>query len=70
MDPEIFSTLDLPTLRQHHAQAVARLHAALLDGASWEELREFRRDLTELEIALHRRQSAPTDPAASAEREG
>ncbi|TCJ15840.1 hypothetical protein EPD60_07725 [Flaviaesturariibacter flavus] len=72
MDLEKLSRLNLDTLRTQHALAAARLKTALLDGTSWEELRDIRRDLTELEIALHRKLGGgpATDPSGHPKREG
>ena len=48
-----------------YANAAARLKEALLNGAEWEAVQEYRHEVTELEIALHKRlRMDPFNPAA------
>jgi hypothetical protein len=62
LDPSIIKIL--------YDKEVARLHAHLLSGASWEETAEQRRLVTELSIALGRSASSPSTEGNPAERQG
>ncbi|TCZ67710.1 hypothetical protein [Flaviaesturariibacter aridisoli] len=47
--------LDLDTLKDMYASAASKLKEALLNGTEWNTLQEYRYDVTELEIALHKK---------------
>jgi hypothetical protein len=53
MDHTKLIQLELETLKDMYANAASNLKQALLHGAEWETLQEFRHDVTELEIALY-----------------
>jgi hypothetical protein len=53
MEHQKLVNLELETLKDMFSDAAVRLKEALLEGASWDELQAYRRDVTELEIALY-----------------
>ncbi|MDB5251845.1 MAG: hypothetical protein JWP27_1014 [Flaviaesturariibacter sp.] len=55
MEHQKLVNLKLDTLKDMYANAAANLKTALLEGADWEELQEYRHDVTELEIALYKK---------------
>jgi hypothetical protein len=58
------SSLDLLTLKAMYEAEAEKLSSALLNGATWEETREQRKEVTELSIALHKmRFPQPQNPA-------
>jgi hypothetical protein len=70
MDHTKLEQLHLEVIKDMYANAAAALKQALLDGAPWEALQEYRHDVTELEIALHNKlRSSSFDPAGSPDRE-
>jgi hypothetical protein len=70
MDHEKLEQLHLEVIKDMYANAAARLKEALLEGAPWEAVQEYRHDVTELEIALHNKVRSTTfDPASNADRE-
>ncbi|MDB5251292.1 MAG: hypothetical protein JWP27_461 [Flaviaesturariibacter sp.] len=52
------NSLELDTLKRMHQSAAFRMQAALLSGSSWEDVREHREMVTELAIAIHRKEPA------------
>jgi hypothetical protein len=50
-----FSGLDPETLKTMYLKEEKELRSRLLNGALWHDLREQRKKLTELSIALHRK---------------
>ena len=64
MEHQKLVNLELETLKDMFSNAATRLKEALLEGASWDELQEYRRDVTELEIALYNKvRSTQLNPA-------
>lgn len=63
-----WSELDLNTLRALFEEESANLKTALLSGCSWEEMRDQRKKVTELSIALHKKLSTSGNPAESTDR--
>jgi hypothetical protein len=57
MDIEKFLLLDIEELKVLHEQSVSRLTQALLDGADWQSVQDYRHEITELEIAIFKRTS-------------
>ncbi|TCJ19376.1 hypothetical protein EPD60_02890 [Flaviaesturariibacter flavus] len=55
MDHKKLIQLELETLKDMYANAATILKQALLDGADWDALQEYRHDVTELEIALYKK---------------
>jgi len=55
--------LDLSVLRSMYEKEKSDLNRALLNGASWEEMKDQRRLVTELSIALHKRMMRDSNPA-------
>lgn len=49
------STLDLKTLRALHDGEARELERKLLGGATWQEVRNQQKKLTELSAALHKK---------------
>ena len=64
MHPD-FQNADLHELLQSYNQEVKILKFKLLGGESWENLREHKRNVTELAIAIHKKRFPRTsgDPA-------
>ncbi|TCZ72792.1 hypothetical protein [Flaviaesturariibacter aridisoli] len=60
--------IDLESLVRMHQTASFRLQAALLNGATWQEVQDQRELVTELSIAIQRRRSRRTHPAANSGR--
>jgi hypothetical protein len=70
MDHEKLEQLNLEVIKDMYVNAAARLKQALLEGAPWEAVQEYRHDVTELEIALHNKvRSTSFDPASNPDRE-
>jgi hypothetical protein len=63
-----WNELDLETLKANYEQESMNLKTALLQGTSWEELRDQRKTLTDLAIALHKKMHSSDNPAESADR--
>ncbi|MCW3074246.1 MAG: hypothetical protein JWP69_1315 [Flaviaesturariibacter sp.] len=55
MEHQRLIQLELDTLKNMYSNAAADLKKALLEGASWHEMKELRQDVTELEIALYKK---------------
>ncbi|GAB4093193.1 hypothetical protein [Flaviaesturariibacter terrae] len=60
--------INLDSLVRMHQTASFRLQAALLNGATWQEVHEQRELVTELSIAIQKRRSRGGHPAADSER--
>jgi hypothetical protein len=62
--------IDLDSLVRMHQSASFRLQAALLNGATWQEMQEQRELVTELSIAIQRQRTARREghPAGNANR--
>jgi len=56
-----WSSYDLATLRQLYDQEKEALSQSLLQGMSWDQLTDRRRNVTELSIAIHRKLSGGED---------
>ena len=56
--------IDLESLVRMHQTASFRLQAALLSGATWQEVQDQRELVTELSIAIQRRRTRRSHPAA------
>lgn len=63
-----WNELDLDTLKTMYEQESSNLKAALLQGTSWNDLKDQRLKVTELSIALHKKIHATGNPAESADR--
>jgi len=59
---------DADTLKAMYERESAALKASLLNGNSWEELKEQRLKVTELSIALHKKLQSSGNPAESTDR--
>ena len=67
MDKNLCS-IDLNLLKDMYDSEVTRLRESLLGGSDWEELRDQRRTVTELAIALHEKRSKGNNPAENKDR--
>lgn len=63
-----WSEMDVDALRLAYEEEASKLKAALLNGASWEEMKDQRKAVTELAIALHKKINTSGNPAESADR--
>ena len=63
-----WSELDLDALRDAYETEASRLKTSLLNGASWEEMKDQRKKVTELAIALHKKINTSANPAESVDR--
>ena len=69
MEHQKLVNLELDILKDMYVNAASILKEALLEGASWETLQEYRHDVTELEIALYNKvRSANGNPAENQNR--
>ncbi|MFL5740721.1 MAG: hypothetical protein ACJ75B_10925 [Flavisolibacter sp.] len=68
MDKKLCS-IDLNLLKEMYECEVTRLRESLLGGRDWDELRDQRRTVTELAIALHQKRSQGNNPAENNSRE-
>lgn len=50
-----FSALDIGALKALYENESNELHTKLLDGVSWNELRDQRKKVTKLAVALHKK---------------
>ena len=57
------SSMDAEALRNLYVKAAAELKDALLNGASWQEVQQHRKFVTQLSMALHTRIAASSNPA-------
>jgi len=60
--------LDLNILKNMYDREAASLKTALLNGASWDEVKDQRRKVTELSIAIHKLRYRSGNPAESSSR--
>lgn len=63
-----WSELDVDALKNAYEKESAKLKASLLNGSSWEEMKEQRQKVTELAIALHKKINSTANPAESTDR--
>lgn len=63
-----WSDLDTDALRDAYEKESAKLKASLLNGTSWEEMKDQRKKVTELAIALHKKINTSGNPAESLDR--
>lgn len=63
-----WNELDLDSLKLMHEKESSNLRTALLNGATWEEVKDQRKRVTELSIALHKKINASGNPAESTDR--
>lgn len=63
-----WNELGVDELRDTYEKESAKLKASLLNGTSWEELKEQRLKVTELAIALHKKINTSSNPAESTDR--
>ncbi|RZM20844.1 MAG: hypothetical protein EOO88_35000 [Pedobacter sp.] len=50
------TSLEINTLKRMHQSASFKMQSALLNGATWEEVQDQREIVTELAIAIHKKQ--------------
>jgi hypothetical protein len=60
-----FSQLPLEDLRKEYQKRCSELHAALVDGALWDEVRDQRVTITRIAQEIHWRSQQMTNPAES-----
>jgi hypothetical protein len=60
--------LDTDALKEAYEKESAKLKASLLNGSSWEEMKDQRKKVTELAIALHKKINSSGNPAESTDR--
>lgn len=60
--------MDLGSLKNSYDKELANLKALLLSGSSWEDMKDQRKKVTELAIALHKKINTSSNPAESADR--
>ena len=58
-------SLDLDALSQMYEMEADKLRMALINGASWDDMREQRHVVTELAIAIHRQRKSDGHPAGN-----
>lgn len=63
-----WNEMDVDQLRDVYETESSRLKASLISGTSWEELKDQRKKVTELAIALHKKINSTSNPAESADR--
>jgi hypothetical protein len=63
-----WSDLDVDTLREAYEKESAQLKASLLSGTSWEDMKDQRKKVTDLAIALHKKLHNSGNPAESMDR--
>lgn len=64
-----WNELNLDELREVYEKESALLKTSLLNGSSWDELKEQRQKVTELAIALHKKINTSANPAESTGRD-
>lgn len=67
MEPN-WSELNVDALEVLYENEASALRTALLNGASWEDVKDQRKKVTELSIALHKKIHASANPAESTDR--
>jgi hypothetical protein len=63
-----WSDLDVDVLKNVYEKESAKLKASLLSGTPWEEMKDQRKKVTELAIALHKKINTTSNPAESVDR--
>jgi hypothetical protein len=63
-----WSELDVEVLRDTYESEASKLKTSLLNGATWEEMKDQRKRVTELAIALHKKINTSANPAESIDR--
>ena len=63
-----WNELDTESLRALYDKESANLKKALLNGSTWEEVKDKSRRVTELAIALHKKINTSGNPAESIDR--
>ena len=62
MEKELVN-FDLETLHFLYTEETNKLRRALINGASWEEVKDQRKNVTELAIALHKKTNSSVNPS-------
>lgn len=57
--------MDRRALQTAYEEANRRLREALLNGTHWEDVQEYRFQVTTLDIALHRQRRQGGDPSSA-----
>jgi len=63
-----WSEMDVDALKNAYEKESSKLKASLLSGLSWEEMKDQRKKVTELAIALHKKINTSGNPAESVDR--
>jgi hypothetical protein len=63
-----WSEMDIDELRDVYEKESSKLKISLINGISWEELKDQRTKVTELAIALHKKINSTSNPAESIDR--
>jgi hypothetical protein len=63
-----WSELDVEILRDAYENEASKLKTSLLNGSTWEEMKDQRKKVTELAIALHKKINTSANPAESIDR--
>jgi hypothetical protein len=63
-----WSELDIDSLREVYETEASKLKTSLLNGSSWEEMKDKRKIVTELAIELNKKINASGNPAESVDR--
>jgi hypothetical protein len=63
-----WSEMDVDELRDVYEKESSKLKISLINGTSWEELKDQRTKVTELAIALHKKINSTSNPAESIDR--
>jgi hypothetical protein len=63
-----WNELDADNLKALYEKESLGLRTALLNGATWEEVKDQRQRVTELSIALHKKINTSGNPAESTDR--
>jgi hypothetical protein len=63
-----WNEMDIDDLRNFYETESSKLKASLISGTSWEELKDQRKKVTDLAIALHKKINSTSNPAESADR--
>ena len=56
------------SLKNNYEKELANLKALLLGGSSWDDMKDQRKKVTELAIALHKKMNTSGNPAESTDR--
>ena len=60
--------MDVEALRETYDKESAKLKTSLLSGSSWDDMKDQRKAVTELAIALHKKMHTSNNPAESVDR--